>query len=84
MISAPGTSSPRPTFSENIRFDQPVRIYFGNPSEVLEGDVASEAEDGLPSSRFNNDAAKWRRLYPTNASCNRANMPGLPVTTARM
>jgi hypothetical protein len=48
MISAPGTSSPRPTFSENIRFDQPVRIYFGNPSEVLEGAVASEAEDGLP------------------------------------
>lgn len=37
------------------------------------------------ASRFKNDAAKRLRLYPTNASRIRANMPGcLPAIAARM
>lgn len=49
------------------------------------GALACAAAAAFHASRFKNDAAKRRWLYPTNASRNRANMPGcLPVRTARM
>jgi hypothetical protein len=49
------------------------------------GALACATAAAFHASRFKNDAAKRRRLYPTNASRIRANMPGcLPAMAARM